>query len=130
MSQLSINFQESESEKKKRIMDWLEKKDPRFIEEARRIARHCCHKWTLGFHRWGLPRTVCADYIREEMYIERVPDDRHKVMGSIFKTGFVRVGFINSQAKGSHNRMIGLWTLPEYLEEIKNFQLTQNSKAS
>lgn len=118
--QTTLNL-ETESEKKANILNNLENNHPAFLEEARRIARHCCHA-NLGLRLWNTPHTVNSDYIREQMYIERVPDDRHKVMGSVFRKGFIRVGFMSSGAEGSHGRVIGLWTIEKYIEVVRKYK--------
>ncbi|MEA3346947.1 MAG: hypothetical protein U9Q21_02520 [Candidatus Auribacterota bacterium] len=110
------------------------KKAPEFYEEARRVARHCCHNYIIGWNRWGLPHTVCIDYIREQMLIAPAPPHnpgRNKILGGVFSkgAGFCRVEMVASQSKGCHNRSITLWTLPEYLPAIRKEQLKKLQEA-
>jgi len=112
---------ESEALQKNEQLEMFEQSNPEFLEEARRLARHCCHNPMLGRNLYGIPHTVTADYVRSQMQIKTGKPNKNNVMGSIFRKGFVRVGYIASKAERHHACMIGLWTLPKYEKVVREF---------
>jgi len=112
---------ESEALQKTEQLDFFELTNPEFLEEARRGARHCCHNPMLGRNYYGIPHTVTADFVRSHMQITTGAPNKNNLMGSVFRKGFVRVGYVASKAEGHHACMIGLWTLPKYEKVVRDF---------
>jgi len=117
--QTKMDF-ESETSKALRFHAYAESNHPQFLEEARRIARHCCYA-NLGMNLYQVPNTVTSDYVRIHMFVEVRIDGKNNIMGSVFKKGFVRVGFVSSKAEGSHGTIRRLWTMPQYEISVRKF---------
>jgi len=120
-SQTSFDF-ETEAQKAQKYLGWVETNMEALLDEARRIARHHCHNPELGKMKYGVPHTVTSDHVRDKMFIEPRVDGKNNWMGTVFRKGFVRVGFVSSKAEGSHGTIRRLWTLPKYFDYVKRFQ--------
>lgn len=104
--------EESEAEIKNAVLDSLEMGNKSWLELARRKARWYCHQ-NKGLMKYGKPYTVTIDDVRRILNIENSGARRSNMaLGSVFRDKrFQRVGFFNSQTKGSHSRPVTIWQL-------------------
>lgn len=109
----------AEQDKKQAILELLEKRSPEFVTEARNLARHFCLDRERGMRLYGVPYTVTADDLWEYMDFERNCTGNNRIMGSVFRKGFVRIGNRQSRIKGHHAYEIKLWTIAEHVDEAK-----------
>lgn len=118
----------AEQDKKKAVLELLEKRSPEFVSEARTLARFFCLDRDRGMRLYGVPYTVTADDLWEYMDFERNCTGNNRIMGAVFRNGFYRVGNRQSRIKGHHAYEIKLWTIQEHyfdamhveLERLKN----------
>lgn len=113
----------AEQEKKKTILELLEKRSPEFVTEARTLARFFCTDHDRGMRLYGVPYTVTADDLWEFMDFERNCTGNNRIMGAVFRKGFIRVGNRQSRIKGHHAYEIKLWTIPEMAEIAKKIEM-------
>ena len=113
----------AEQDKKKAILELLEKRSPEFVTEARTLARFFCTDHDRGMRLYGVPHTVTADDLWEFMDFECNCTGNNRVMGAVFRKGFCRVGGRNSRVKGHHDYEIKLWTVQEFYFEAMAAEL-------
>lgn len=118
--QTALDFR-TEAEKKAYYLNLMARDHAKFMEEARRIARHGCHDPTTGLNRYRIPHTVAIDHVREQMYIEPDPLNKtNKLLGSVFRADyFIKIGMVATKSEGCHARLVMLWTLEKYAARVK-----------
>jgi len=108
-AQTSLKFEETETEKKTRVLSYIEDNYKYFLVEVRKYARWFCYK-NRGYPKYGIRNSVTANDIREYFEIEKQIDGSNNIMGQVFRVGWDRVGWYSSKQPGSHGTVIGIWT--------------------
>ena len=88
------------------------------IYDALSFALDFCLK-NYGYGAYGRNNCVSADNLRRALGISKAKGKENSYMGTIFRVGFQKVGYMPSQTEGSHARIVAIWQLtrPEAVQE-------------
>lgn len=105
----------NEHELAKQVLAGLVAKYPTRVEVYRKLARHLCYR-NIGYKKYNIPYSVSVDDLWEYGNLQPDPvnsgfkgGNGNKWLGSVFLTGFTKVGRTKSKIKGHRYREIPIW---------------------
>lgn len=106
------------------ILELLRANKPDAAGRVRKFARHLCHR-NIGLAIYDIPNTFTTDDLRERLPMEvldLIGDNRFfgAVVGN--RKEFIPVGWKTTRMPGNHGRQIRIFTIPDYLEVVRNYQ--------
>lgn len=109
---------------KEEILEAMRSNSPELAERVRKYARHLCHR-NIGFVVYAIPHVFSTDDLRQRLpleVLEGIGDNRFfgSVVGS--RNDFTAVGWKVTRMPGNHGRQIRIFTIPDYLTVVRNFQ--------
>jgi len=125
----------SEVDKRQEILEAFVNDHPKYIELCRTAARRFAHLNYYGKVH-GFPCSVCMDDVREALGIQTIKatdytcnPKANNINGSVFRSGFVKVGKVPSKKEGGHGSEIKLWVPVDMIEDAnrRRFKLTEET---
>jgi len=106
------------------ILELQRQKSPELTQRVRDYCRHLCHR-NIGLAVYGIPHVFTTDDLRDRLplqVLDNIGDNRFfgAVVGQ--RDQFVPVAWKITRMAGNHGRQIRLFTIPDYLDVVRDFQ--------
>ena len=121
--QTSLFPVETEAQIQRRVHREMISRNREAFEAKFRKARELSHDPSNGLIHHRVRHAVCAEDVRREMGIQRIPrgwerwKGSNNDLGAVFKQeGWVFIGDIRSTTKGRHNSWVSLWAWRDHAD--------------